>query len=116
MNISKLNEATIRTYANAKSMQRGEDYYRQGYVTSLTQRGNTLYAEVEGSDIQSYRVNLNFCDRGFTSATCTCPYNFDGYCKHIVAAMLVCLRQPARIEERPTLKQLLDRLNEIQTQ
>jgi uncharacterized Zn finger protein len=116
MTIPKLNEATIRTYANGKSRQRGEEYYRQGYVNSLTQRGNTLYAEVEGSDIQSYRVSLNFSDRDFTSATCTCPYNFDGYCKHIVAAMLVCMRQPDRIEERPTLEQLLDRLNDIQTQ
>jgi uncharacterized Zn finger protein len=116
MTIPKLNEATIRTFANAKSRQRGEEYYRQGYVTTLTQRGNTLDAEVEGSDIQSYRVSLNFNNRDFTSATCTCPYNFDGYCKHIVAAMLVCLRQPDKIEERPTLEQLLDRLNEIQTQ
>lgn len=116
MTIPQLNEAIIRTHANAKSRERGENYYRQGYVTTLTQRGNTINAEVEGSESQSYRVSLNFSDRDFTSATCTCPYDFDGYCKHIVAAMLACLRQPARIEQRPTLEQLLDRINEIQTQ
>lgn len=33
-----------------------------------------------------------------------------------MATLLVCLREPERIELRPSLKQILDRLNEVQTQ
>ncbi|MBE9170017.1 SWIM zinc finger domain-containing protein [Pleurocapsales cyanobacterium LEGE 06147] len=116
MTIPQLSEATLRSYANPKSFQRGEDYYQQGAVESLTQRGQLLLATVEGNEIYPYHVSVQFEGDEITSANCTCAYSFDGWCKHIIATLLTCLRQPARIEERPTLEQLLDRLNEVQTQ
>jgi uncharacterized Zn finger protein len=116
MAMPKISEATIRRNANAKSFERGEAYYRAGSVAALTQRGNSIQAEVEGSEVQPYRVTLHFDPGGITSVDCTCAYSFEGWCKHIVATMLVCSRQPEKIEERPTLEQLLDRLNHVQTQ
>ncbi|WP_179198008.1 SWIM zinc finger domain-containing protein [Nostoc sp. T09] len=115
MLIPKLSEFTIRRNANAKSFQRGEAYYEADAVMSLTQRGNLLQAEVEGNQAHPYQVSLSFNSGGLTSVKCTCPYDAEGWCKHIVATMLVCMRQPESIEERPTLEQLLNRLDERQT-
>ncbi|QIR38086.1 SWIM zinc finger domain-containing protein [Tolypothrix sp. PCC 7910] len=116
MLIPKLSEFTIRRHANAKSFQRGEAYYEADAVMSLTQRGNLLLAEVEGNENHPYQVRLSFDGDGLTSVKCSCPYDRDGWCKHIVATMLLCLRQPESIEERPTLEQMLNRLDYKQTQ
>ncbi|ALF55374.1 zinc finger SWIM domain-containing protein [Nostoc piscinale CENA21] len=116
MSIPKISEFTIRRYANAKSYQRGEAYFESGAVDTIIRRGNLLHAEVDGSEARPYRVSLSFDGHSLTSANCTCAYNFDGWCKHIVATLLVCVRQPEIIEHRPTLEQLLDRLDHVQTQ
>jgi uncharacterized Zn finger protein len=113
---SPISEATIRHHANTQSFSRGADYCQQGAVTDLLQRGNTIQAEVEGSEVQPYRVSLAYDSGGITVAKCTCPYNYDGWCKHIVAAALTWVKHPDRLEQRPTLPQLLDRLDHRQTQ
>ncbi len=116
MSLPNISEASIRHQTTAQSFQRGEAYYRDGHVASVTQRGNILQAEVEGSQALPYRVTLSFDSGGFTAVGCTCPYEGEGWCKHVVAAMLVRLHQPETIEKRPTLEQLLDRLDHLQTQ
>lgn len=116
MSIPQLSETIIQSHANPKSFARGKAYYYDGAVLSLTQRGQSLQAAVEGSESHPYHVTIQFEGDEITSAECTCPYDFDGWCKHIVATLLTCLRQPAKIEERPTLEELLDHLNEAQTQ
>ncbi|NJL43670.1 MAG: SWIM zinc finger domain-containing protein [Pseudanabaena sp. SU_2_4] len=80
------------------------------------QRGKTIQADVEGNEASNYRVTIGFDTAGITSAICTCPYNYEGWCKHIAATLLTCVRQPNSIEERPTLVQLLDRLDHQKTQ
>lgn len=114
--MNSISEATIRHHATANSFSRGEDYYKSGAVSNIVQRGNLIQAEVEGSEVNSYRVTLEVDSGGITSARCTCPYDYEGWCKHIVAAALTCVRQPDRIEARPSLAQLLDRLDHLQTQ
>ncbi|MBW4675900.1 MAG: SWIM zinc finger domain-containing protein [Desmonostoc geniculatum HA4340-LM1] len=116
MSIPQISEFTIRRHANAKSFQRGEAYYEAGAVNAITQRGGVLQADVVGTEPTPYHVSLNFDSSGLTSVNCTCAYNFDGWCKHIVATMLVCARHSEHIEQRPTLEELLDRLDHIQTQ
>lgn len=80
-------EAAIRAKATAKSFERGEAYYCQGAVESATLRGRRLFAAVQGSEWDPYQVGAAIADGDFT-ASCTCPYDWEGYCKHIVAAML----------------------------
>jgi len=114
--IPALSEATIRHHAIAQSFERGEAYYRSGSVYALVQRGNTLSARVEGSEADPYRLNIHFDSGGITSATCSCPYDYEGWCKHIVATLLACLHQPEQIEQRPELAVLLSPLNREQLQ
>ena len=116
MSIPQISEFTIHRHANAKSFQRGEAYYEAGAVNTVTQRGDLLQADVVGSEAKPYHVNLSFDSSGLISVNCTCAYDFDGWCKHIVATMLVCARKPEDIEQRPTLEELLNRLDYIQTQ
>ena len=110
-----ISETTIQHHATNNSFSRGEDYYQQGAVTDLVQRGNTIQAKVEGSEVVPYRVRLQFDAGGITSAYCTCAYDYEGWCKHIVAVALTWVRQPDFVV-RPTLPQLLDRLDHVQTQ
>lgn len=116
MTIPHLNEALIRSHATAQSFERGESYYRNGSVASLTQRGSCLMGAVEGSEYEPYRVSIQFDAGGLTSATCTCPYNFEGWCKHIVATLLTSLHHPDQIEQRSPLEVLLRPLNRDQLQ
>ncbi|MEH2173993.1 SWIM zinc finger family protein [Nostoc sp.] len=116
MSIPKISEFTIRRHANAKSFQRGEAYYNAGAVNAVIQRGHRLQADVLGTEARPYHVSLNFDSSGLTSVKCTCAYDYEGWCKHIVATMLVCARNSENIEQRPTLEELLNRLNYIETQ
>ncbi|NEO60215.1 MAG: hypothetical protein F6J98_07155 [Moorea sp. SIO4G2] len=61
-------------------------------------------------------MNIGFEEEDLDTGYCSCPYDHGGYCKHIVATLLVCLYQPELIEQRPSLEEILDRLNEVQTQ
>lgn len=114
--IPKLSEASIRRHATSQSFERGQDYYKSGSVTSLIQRGNKLSAHVEGSDFDPYRLSIDFDNGGITDAFCTCPYNFEGWCKHIIATLLICLHQPDLIEQRPELTKLMAPLTREQLQ
>lgn len=116
MLIPNLTLATIQRHATSKSYDRGCHYWRAGAVAAITQRRQTLQAEVEGNEPNPYRVMVEFDDGGITAATCTCQYSFEGWCKHIVATLLACLQQPEMVEQRPSLPQLLDQLDWVQTQ
>lgn len=84
-----ITEKTIRALANAKSFARGQEYFRDGAVSEVIRRGDRFTAEVEGGDL--YEVTIVLEEDGSASvaeAECTCPYDWDGYCKHTVAVLL----------------------------
>jgi uncharacterized Zn finger protein len=102
-----ITETKIRGLATAQSYSRGEEYYHCGAVGAVVRRGNTLVADVAGSSYLPYRVTIELGEAGIVAATCTCPYDWGGYCKHIVAVLLTALRGAEEIEERPTVAALL---------
>ena len=69
------------------SFERGDAYFAEGLVESMIRRGNRLFAEVQGSEFKPYKVGVALKGDDFTAA-CRCPYDWEGYCKHIVAALL----------------------------
>ena len=105
----------IQNNTTAQSFERGDNYCRSGAVEQITQRENILRALVNGSEPGAYQVTIPFDAAGITSARCSCPYSFEGWCKHVVATLLVCNHQPELIEIRPSLDELLDRLDLNQT-
>lgn len=50
MSIPSLDRTTIQLNATTQSFTRGESYYQAEAVAALTQRGNMLQAEVEGTE------------------------------------------------------------------
>jgi uncharacterized Zn finger protein len=111
-----LSESVIRQNTNTKSFQRGEICYHDGSVLSVTQRGEEIQAEVQGSEQQPYRVAIIPSNRHKLTVICNCAYNYEGWCKHIVATALTCIHKPDTIDKRPTLEQLLEQINHLQTQ
>jgi uncharacterized Zn finger protein len=114
MPLPSISESLVRQKSNANSFSRGQAYMRQGAVMSLIQRGPDLYAEVGGSEDNSYHIHIGFDAGGLKSARCSCPYNFGGWCKHIVATLLTCIHQPEDVDTRPALAELLNSLNQTQ--
>ncbi len=86
-NLPRITEAAIRAKVTESSYDRGVDYYHSGTVESATLRGGQLFAEVQGSEWDPYQVGVTFLGGDFT-ASCTCPYDWGGYCKHVVATLL----------------------------
>ncbi|RME88471.1 MAG: SWIM zinc finger domain-containing protein [Anaerolineae bacterium] len=52
-------------------------------------------------------MRITFDESGIREAFCTCPYDWGGWCKHIVAVLLACARQPEQIEVRQPVDALL---------
>ena len=101
-------EATLRRDAGAEILARARDYVRRGAVRGVTRIGDALLtAEVEGSEIAPYTVTVRFTPTRITDADCSCPYSdsYDGWCKHIVAALLFALQEPERVETLPPFAQ-----------
>jgi len=117
MNFTWLSEDLIRQHATNTSYERGLAYYQSGAVRSVVKRGRHIHAEVEGSQVVPYQVDIFFDENGVTDARCTCPYDWGGWCKHIVATLLTCLHHPEQVEERPTVAEMLADLGreELQT-
>ncbi len=112
MSVPEINESIIRQNASDKSFERGKEYARSQAVRDLVLRDQTLQASVAGSTY--YRVSIGFSDHDIQSAKCSCPYDFGGWCKHIVAVLLVSMEQP-QIEKRPNLAEMLEKLDLEQT-
>jgi uncharacterized Zn finger protein len=87
----KLTEELIREQATDRSFARGREYFLSGATYSLawqiTPGGIALTSRCSGSsDHYSLRVELD--ENGIISTSCTCPYDGDGDCKHVVALFL----------------------------
>lgn len=104
-----LTEAMIHDLADPEVFARGRGYLQQGAVTSLARSEDRISAQVQGSAVEPYRVQVKIGPSGIEEALCTCPYVGEGACKHLVAALLVCLEHPEAVEESSSLEARLSR-------
>ena len=88
--IHMLSESLLRQLANATSYSRGEDYFYNRAVRRIKRIGNTFGGQVGGSE--RYEVSLTLTNDA-PSFSCSCPYHFDGICKHAVAFGMAVLEQ-----------------------
>jgi hypothetical protein len=73
----------IRGLCTDQSFQRGVNYHDEGRVRRLDIDGDSVDATVQGS--RGYEVSVELDD---LRTRCTCPYDYAGDCKHIVAVLL----------------------------
>lgn len=82
MNLMDLN---FRSFTNS-TRSRGLEYFQKGKVAGLSYRNLVAKATVNGE--RDYRVSITFNKNGkIARASCSCPYGYDGYCKHIAATI-----------------------------
>jgi uncharacterized Zn finger protein len=110
----QLTEDSILKHVTLKSYERGVEYHRMGAVLSLTQRGDSVFAEVQGSECEPYNVVVFFEDDVLKFARCSCPYDWEGYCKHVVASLLACIHDQDMLEIRPPIEELLTPLSQVE--
>ena len=79
----------IERVVNARSLDRAIGYIER--VSDAVRNGGVLTARVHGS--QTYGVQIEV-GRGII-AQCSCPYDRDGYCKHVGAVLLKWIESPA---------------------
>ena len=113
-----ITEDAIREGATAEAYQRGRQYFQRDAVGALTLHGRTLTGEVKGSRSRPYRVTceLPISAAGGIMATCTCPYEWGGWCKHVVAVLLAYIADVSLVAARPPLADVLATLNRDQLQ
>ena len=87
----KSTAAGCRNCFDETTVSRGKQYFRDGAVTLLRTDGDSITAQVEGSQPRKYRVEIDRSSalEGDISAFCDCPRYADGYlCKHVWATLL----------------------------
>jgi uncharacterized Zn finger protein len=116
---SDLIKTTLQENTDEASWDRGQRYYNKGAVRNLINRTDRtkspemdrIDGQVQGSEADPYHVCLTLDRQGIQSATCTCPYDWGGWCKHIVAVGLTCIYEPETIEMGLPIDSLLAPLN-----
>ena len=62
-----------------------------------------------GSQFAPYSVRVVLDETGIVDASCSCPYDWGGLCKDIVAILLAYLHEPGSVRE-PALEETLSTL------
>lgn len=106
--LPRLTEAYIRNLASESSFERGQNYYHDGAILEPVRQEMELRARCEGSDYEPYQVSARLTKGGIAETSCTCPYDYGGICKHIVALLLTYVHEPQAFRFIPPLTALLD--------
>lgn len=114
MTIPKLTEAVIRAGATDKSFHRGRELYRSGAISNAAIQGQGLNGECEGNESPFYKVRVELDAGGIRAVTCTCPYDYGGYCKHVVALLLTYAQKSKQFAVRREPAEFLSDLSREQ--
>lgn len=112
--LPNLTKQSILDMATGEVYSRGHQYYTRDHVLNVTQQGDTIYAEVEGSDDAPYEVVIEHASQETWEVSCTCPYEWGGLCKHSVAVLLYCLHNSDGVPTTPAVSELLTELSREQ--
>jgi hypothetical protein len=92
----KFDRSWIKTLCTESSFERGMGYFEEGRVTLKSATPVRVTATVSGAI--DYRVEIGLKAEKMISATCNCPYDWGGHCKHIVATILAINDNEGEIE------------------
>ena len=88
----RLTHDHIQQRCTAQSFTRGTEYFDTGAISNPVLHGWTVSATCRGT--YPYRVSVELMPTGIAAARCSCPYDGDGDCKHIVALLLTYVQTP----------------------
>jgi SNF2 family DNA or RNA helicase len=97
----------LKDASTSASYSRGIAYYRGKAVHNIEVQKikpyiYTVKSIVEGSEHYHVAMDINIKDDSIANAVCTCPYNYGGICKHIVATGLAFMDHMAKSHKTAT--------------
>jgi hypothetical protein len=94
-----LQESEIHALASSKVFTRGRALFDEGALEDLTHQSEQLSALCQGSDEEPYALSIRLNEQGVHETRCSCPYDYDGICKHLVALLLAWAHTPEAFHE-----------------
>lgn len=107
----KITETALKLLSSTESYVRGNELYRSGAIYDTFRQGNVLTGKCEGSSAPFYQLRVTIDEGGIQEASCTCPYDWGGYCKHIIALILTYIHDPEAFVEQQRVEDLLTGLD-----
>ncbi len=93
MQYPNLTEDQIQERCTKAVFSRGEGYFYDEAIENAIFHDWTLSATCQGSEFTPYRVSVELTPTGIADAECSCPYDWGGDCKHIVALLLTYVHE-----------------------
>lgn len=97
MQYPDITEEQIQDRCTEKVFARGEDYFYNEMIENAMFHGSTLCATCQGSEFTPYSVSVELTPTGIADAVCSCPYDWGGDCKHVVALLLTYVHEREEI-------------------
>ena len=97
MQYPNITEDQIKDRCTKNVFSRGEGYFYNESIENPVLHGWTLSANCHGSEYEPYRVSVELTPTGIANAACSCPYDWGGDCKHIVALLLTYIHEREEI-------------------
>ncbi len=107
----KITKSALKSLSSPESFARGHELYQSDAVFDTFRQHNILTGKCEGSSAPFYQLRVQLDEDGIQEASCTCPYDWGGYCKHIIALILTYIHNPDAFIEQKNLKELLRQLD-----
>jgi uncharacterized Zn finger protein len=95
---SPLSEGEIAALATPKVLARGRALFDDGALEELARNGDEISAVCVGSEDEVYSLSARVAARAVTQTRCSCPYDYEGICKHLVALLLAWAHMPEAFE------------------
>ena len=93
MQYPNITEDQIKDRCTKNVFSRGEGYFYNEAIENAIFHDSTLSATCQGSEDTPYRVSVELTPTGIADAACSCPYDWGGDCKHIVALLLTYIHE-----------------------
>lgn len=90
-------------FVKTNTIERTRSRFMDSIIQNFQLEGTSFQAVIRGTKI--YHVDIRFDAKKVKSATCTCPYEGEGACKHIVNAMVKADQQMRVLKEREKVKE-----------
>ena len=105
----------FETHINAKIVDRGEDYFLDGFVRNFERGDDEIYTAIV-SGTSDYRVSIRLDKAKVVEHNCECPYDLGPVCKHTVAVLYAIRDSQEERSSKPVKKPEKSKKKKAKTQ
>ncbi|MEW6409232.1 MAG: SWIM zinc finger family protein [Nitrospirota bacterium] len=112
MPLPEITEDIIHEIDSVASLSKGYSYFHGGAVEKVWIEKDAYKAHVYGSELYTVTIKEN---KGTIQTDCTCPYDWGGVCKHVVAALLAICNDKKIKEHKKDAENVKSLINKVDT-